>query len=176
MKKTFTAILSAAMLLCTAPLSASAEIPYDYPLKYDLNLDRKIDSVDASMVLAEYARVSTNEESQLTQTQIIVADCDNNKKVDAVDASNILKIYAQNSAGDDYPITTIIFSWQLRYGHNVKSLTKDYYTFEEALADANLAKEEIWNWSELQIWTTTFIKTNLPTVLPRLVYVEKPQK
>ncbi len=60
----------------------------------DINDDKMIDAVDASSILAAYAKISSNMESGLSDDQLAAADVDGNKKVDAVDASNVLGYYA----------------------------------------------------------------------------------
>ena len=60
----------------------------------DINNDTKIDAVDASGVLAEYARLGASQPRQFNEVQVKAADVDKNGKTDAVDASNILAYYA----------------------------------------------------------------------------------
>ena len=60
----------------------------------DINNDGKIDAVDASGILAAYAKISSNKDSEMTADQMAAADVDGNRKVDAVDASNVLGYYA----------------------------------------------------------------------------------
>ena len=50
--------------------------------------------MDASRVLAEYARTSTSGEKTFSTSQALAADVDKNGSVDAVDASKILAYYA----------------------------------------------------------------------------------
>ena len=60
----------------------------------DINNDGQINSVDASSILAYYAKISTNKDGGFNDAQIIAADVDNDGQVNAVDASNILAYYA----------------------------------------------------------------------------------
>lgn len=182
MKKTLTAILTtAALLLSASPATANAEIMGEFRRKYDLNDDGKIDSVDASMVLAEYAKLSVGGEGSFTKTQLYLADCDNNYKNDSVDASKILEIYSINSAAkiesEEYPLTTTAFSYQVRYGYDVKSggLITSY---EEAYEKMQEAKEEIrvkerQQWKKASIILITTEKTELPSVRNRTIFTEE---
>lgn len=71
----------------------------------DVNGDGKVDAVDASKVLSEYARRSSSNPVKLfTENQLNVADVDANDHVDAVDASRILAYYAY-AATTDNPMT-----------------------------------------------------------------------
>lgn len=61
----------------------------------DINGDKRIDSVDASGILAEYALISSNSAGgTFTEAQKKAADVDKNGKIDSVDASRILAYYA----------------------------------------------------------------------------------
>ena len=60
----------------------------------DVNADGYINAVDASSVLAYYARISTNQIGEYTEDQKLSADVDHDKMINAVDASNILAYYA----------------------------------------------------------------------------------
>lgn len=68
-------------------------MPYSCALG-DINNDKKIDSVDASGVLAEYARLSSGRNAQFGEKEKKAADVDKNSKIDSVDASQILAYYA----------------------------------------------------------------------------------
>lgn len=65
--------------------------------KGDINGDNRINSVDASEALTEYASVSAGRGSRFSASQITAADLNGNNRVDAVDASMILGIYAKNA-------------------------------------------------------------------------------
>ena len=70
----------------------------------DVNDDGMVDAVDASDVLAYYARVSTEQEGGFSKKQQIAADVDMNGLIDSVDASDILSYYAYAStAGGTVP-------------------------------------------------------------------------
>ncbi|WP_295078508.1 GDSL-type esterase/lipase family protein [Ruminococcus sp.] len=75
----------------------------------DVNSDGFVDAVDASSVLAEYAKRSTGEGS-FTDAQAKLADVDVNGIVDSVDASKILAYYAylSSSTGSVKPIEEFI--------------------------------------------------------------------
>ena len=63
----------------------------------DINGDSVINAVDASEILSEYARVSTNQKAKLTDEQKKCADVDKNGNINAVDASQVLSYYAYKS-------------------------------------------------------------------------------
>ncbi|MBR6968729.1 MAG: hypothetical protein IKH78_09365 [Ruminococcus sp.] len=68
----------------------------------DINEDGYVDAVDASGVLAEYARLSSNEgKGGFTDAQKKLADVDKNGYIDAVDASSILAYYAYLSNSEN---------------------------------------------------------------------------
>ena len=60
----------------------------------DVDNDGQINSVDASSVLAYYARISTNQEGGYDEKQILAADVNNDGSINSVDASKILAYYA----------------------------------------------------------------------------------
>lgn len=62
-----------------------------------INSDSAINAVDASEILSEYARVSTNQAPKFTEAQKKAADVDNNGAINAVDASQVLSYYAYKS-------------------------------------------------------------------------------
>lgn len=65
----------------------------------DVNGDTFIDSSDASLVLGEYAKLSTGGKRDFSDEQEILADVDKSRTVDSVDASGILSYYAYASTG-----------------------------------------------------------------------------
>ncbi|WP_297959883.1 dockerin type I domain-containing protein [uncultured Ruminococcus sp.] len=60
----------------------------------DVNCDGKIDAVDASYILSDYALASTDKKTILNKQ---LADYNNDGKVDAIDASAVLSEYARLS-------------------------------------------------------------------------------
>ena len=70
-----------------------------------MNNDGKINAVDASDVLAYYARISTNQEGGYTEEQKLAADVTHDGKINAVDASNILAYYAYVSTAKETPMS-----------------------------------------------------------------------
>ena len=56
----------------------------------DVNNDENINAVDASEILSEYARISTNQNPQMSIEQKKAADVDKNGSINAVDASQVL--------------------------------------------------------------------------------------
>ena len=68
----------------------------------DVNGDGLIDSVDASAVLAEYARLSTSDKYGIFSAgQKIAGDIDKNGRIDSVDTSILLSYYAYKSTQSD---------------------------------------------------------------------------
>lgn len=70
-------------------------------LRGDANLDNKVNGKDATLVLAEYANLSSGDEATFTEKQKSLADINHNGKTDAVDAAHILAYYADLSSGID---------------------------------------------------------------------------
>ena len=61
----------------------------------DINSDNKIDAVDASAILAAYAKMASNNgTSGFTPAQTVAADVNMDSKLDALDASCVLAYYA----------------------------------------------------------------------------------
>ena len=67
----------------------------------DVNVDGKVDSSDASAVLAEYANVQTGGAGGFTESQLKSADINSDGKIDSSDASKILAYYAMISTGKE---------------------------------------------------------------------------
>ena len=67
----------------------------------DVNSDDQIDAVDASIVLAYYARLSTNKDDNFNESQKVAAEVNGDGQINAVDASNILAYYAYLSTTNE---------------------------------------------------------------------------
>ena len=65
----------------------------------DVNTDSSVDSSDASLVLAEYAKIQTGGAGEFTDIQFKAADVNKDNVVDSSDASKILAYYAMVSTG-----------------------------------------------------------------------------
>lgn len=65
----------------------------------DIDGDDKINSSDASCILAEYSLLSTNGEGAFTETMKKSADINKDGKIDSADASLILSYYSYTSTG-----------------------------------------------------------------------------
>ena len=65
----------------------------------DINSDGLVDAVDASLILAEYARLSTGSDYSFSENQIAAADANSDGLIDAVDSSLVLAYYAYLSTG-----------------------------------------------------------------------------
>ena len=107
MKKVITVLTTAVMMITALPINVKADNPET--LMKDVNFDGRINAVDASMVLAEYASTSAGNEPTFTKTQRYMADIDYDGQVTAIDASYILSTYALRSAGKDVPTKTVLF-------------------------------------------------------------------
>ena len=90
----------------------SHEIPHveDILAKYgydlgDVNNDGQINSVDASSILAYYAKISTNQDGGYSDVQKAAADVNNDGSVNSVDASKILAYYAYVSTTQEEVMT-----------------------------------------------------------------------
>lgn len=82
----------------TAPLSDGTEEKIKLG---DVNFDGQVNAVDASMILAEYARISTEQAPEFSDKQFVAGDVDENGAIDAVDASKVLAYYAYASTGGE---------------------------------------------------------------------------
>ena len=61
--------------------------------------NKTINAIDASYILTEYAKTSTNQKSDFSEEQKFAADINKDGKVNAVDASYVLAYYAYYSTG-----------------------------------------------------------------------------
>lgn len=80
----------------TVTTTANSDETTEYKLG-DVNDDGMVNAVDASSVLAYYARISTNQEGEYNEEQMLAADVNHDGMINAVDASNILAYYAYAS-------------------------------------------------------------------------------
>lgn len=84
------------------PLVLRSEPNFTLSVDYlagDVNGNRVIDAVDASIILSAYAKASVDAETGLTEKQEIAADANNDGKFDAIDASKVLSYYAFSATG-----------------------------------------------------------------------------
>lgn len=77
---------------------AASAYKADYSMG-DVNGDGSVDSADASLVMAEYARSSTASASGFSSAQRTVADVNGDEIIDSSDASSILAYYSYVSTG-----------------------------------------------------------------------------
>ena len=100
---TSTNVTTTATSTATTPVTTTDVPPIDYNL-VDVNDDGKVDEKDASMVLVEYAKMSTGGEGDFTEKQKLAANANFDRKIDAKDASFVLAYYAMAStASGDVP-------------------------------------------------------------------------
>ena len=98
----------AATAMCAVPTTTNSANKIGI-LKFDINSDGVVDSVDASIALKEYTALSCDRPTTFTNTQKYVADANGDQKIDSIDASRILRVYAANSAGNGIPAIHIGF-------------------------------------------------------------------
>lgn len=129
MKKTLlTAIILTAMAMPLTSQAADEKLIW-----FDANRDGAINAVDASIVLSEYANISTGKAPAFNTTDRYVADTDGNGIINAVDASNILSTYAQNSTSKTpQPITNISFRVDVHIGNDIDNAAS-FNTYEDCL-------------------------------------------
>lgn len=84
----------------TATTTTVVPQPSSYSLG-DVNNSGTVDSVDASLVLAHYARISTNKEDNFTDAQKSAGDVNKDGQVNSIDASLILAYYAYISTAKE---------------------------------------------------------------------------
>lgn len=65
----------------------------------DVDENGVVDAIDASHVLAEYARVATKQGKTFSENQQLAADVNSDNVIDAVDASKILAYYTACATG-----------------------------------------------------------------------------
>lgn len=91
------------------PLSQYEYTPPSYSLG-DINGDKHVDSIDASMILAEYARISGNGSRTFNSVQTGYADVNGDGIIDSVDASAVLSYYTAVLNGKDIKLSDLINS------------------------------------------------------------------
>ena len=74
----------------------------------DPDSDGRIDSTDASVILAAYAKLSTGQTSGLTEPAKAAADANSDGAIDSNDASLILSYYALTSTGSSLSLADYI--------------------------------------------------------------------
>lgn len=179
MRKIVSIIISAVSIITISPMSAKAvnEFRPNGKLKLDIDGDEYISSVDASIVLSEYAKSATGE-GEFTRTEKFVADFNDDGKIDSVDASGILSVYVQNSSRDckEYPITTFEFYSMIKVGHDWIACGNSFLSYEEAKTALECGKtkleEKRQTYSECNIQMVSTIMTDLPQTKIKYVYKE----
>lgn len=74
----------------------------------DVNSDRTIDAIDASMILTAYARSATGNKLDLSDVQKVSADVNKDGAIDAIDASLVLSYYAYKATGGTMSIVEFL--------------------------------------------------------------------
>lgn len=147
-QKALATLMTAAMLI---PLSANAA-PNPYRIRLDVNNDRAINAIDASIVLAEYAATSTKQPSSFTITEKYLADSNYDGAINAVDASAILEVYAYNATSDT-PMFEQKVTYSVRRKYEDRLESNMYDNYEDCLAwiIENKASYEK-KWEEEKTW------------------------
>ncbi|MCM1230933.1 MAG: leucine-rich repeat protein [Ruminococcus flavefaciens] len=70
----------------------------------DVNIDEKVDAVDATAILMAYSRISTGQTSGLNELQFKSADINKDGVINSVDSSSVLAYYSYVSTGGDKSI------------------------------------------------------------------------
>lgn len=132
MFKKIIAMAATAAMVATTMMSITSGAE---SIKGDINYDGYIDSVDASMVLAEYANTSVGKSGTLTETQKYLADTNRDGEITPEDASKIMSVYAYNSTHEDaYPVTEVVFcAYGQPYGK--EEFFGEFNSYEDALAE-----------------------------------------
>ncbi len=103
-ESSFTQLNSGGILITekTPPTEPTTISPAEQDFKLgDVNNDSKIDSSDASLILAEFSRIQTGALSPFTDEQIKAADVNLDEKIDSSDASMLLAYYAYVQTGGE---------------------------------------------------------------------------
>ena len=74
----------------------------------DVNMDNSVNASDASLILTEYALISTGNTATFTLKQKDAADVNGDKEINAIDASLVLAYYAHTSTGGTLSIEDFI--------------------------------------------------------------------
>ena len=74
----------------------------------DVNMDNSVNASDASLILTEYALISTGNTATFTLKQNDAADVNGDKEINAIDASLVLAYYAHTSTGGTLSIEDFI--------------------------------------------------------------------
>ncbi len=96
----------------------------------DINNDGLVDTVDATAVLIEYAKLSASGKGTFTEVQTKNADIDYNGFVDSVDAAYILSYYAYVSTGG----TTEFREWAEERSHSSETSTTTTQTTQTTVS------------------------------------------
>jgi Na+-translocating ferredoxin:NAD+ oxidoreductase RNF subunit RnfB len=156
MKKALITLATLATLATTVGMTAQAA-----STKLDVNSDGFIDSVDASMVLKEYAAISSGKDTSFNKTQLHLADYDNNGMIDSVDAAGIMQVYAKNAVGDTQPVVELEFAAIAIKGGKPEVIAT-YSSYEEAQYTTQWHKERarMKGWGEykyrVEVWFVSY--------------------
>ena len=102
-KTTTTSQTTATTVTTSAAVTTTTTAPANEKKLGDITGNGIIDAVDASMILAMYAALSTGK-GDPTEEEVKICDVDGNGEVNAVDASKVLAYYAYTSTGGDMSI------------------------------------------------------------------------
>ena len=101
MRRTFAVFSGLALLCLTIPTAAALSLG-------DVDSDGRVDSNDASLVLSEYALVSTGQPGVFDSDARQAADVNSDGQTDSSDVSLILDYFAYVSTGGDKGLTDYV--------------------------------------------------------------------
>lgn len=124
--------------MMVVPMTAQAEqrqFAKNVLPKLDLDGNRYVDAVDASMALSDYADTSTGKESKFTMTQKILGDFNKDGVINAIDASGILSFYAESSvtSAKNLVQTSIAFSVKVKNDYKGDIDNASFTSYEECM-------------------------------------------
>ncbi len=82
----------------------------------DTSGDQMVDAKDASEILAEYSRLSTNKEAYFSGSRAEAADVNKDGRIDSSDASDVLMYYSYVSTGGTADIASYLDTLKHTYG------------------------------------------------------------
>lgn len=93
----------------------------------DVNRDRLIDAIDASIILANYAKYSTSS-AKPAESELAEQDVNGDGFIDAVDASMVLSYYAYTSVGGQFTFSEYLNNSESTTVWNGKTVSSELYT------------------------------------------------
>ena len=104
----------------------------------DTSGDQMVDAKDASEILAEYSRLSTNKEAYFSGSRAEAADVNKDGRIDSSDASDVLMYYSYVSTGGTADIASYLDTLKHTYGRGTTATS----TAETTSADTTTTSAE----------------------------------